>query len=185
MKTLHLMVTSLCGRNCPHCCNKQHDLPPQVTDEDIAQCDTLCITGGEPFLFSNPVEIAKYYRRKYQNIHIVYVYTNATELLYYLQHRQDVSGFKLFDGLNIGIKNKDDLLAFSSLIYELSDVFKEKIYLISNRVYLMMSDSMNALAYKSISDFLEKVNLKAVFSIIDRKWQENFVPADNSIFRRA
>ena len=32
---IHLMVTSLCDRNCPYCCNKQYDLNdiPYVTDE--------------------------------------------------------------------------------------------------------------------------------------------------------
>ena len=50
--TLHLVVTSLCDRNCYYCCNKEYDIHnlEYVTDDDLKKCDLLCLTGGEPFI---------------------------------------------------------------------------------------------------------------------------------------
>ena len=44
---IHLLVTSLCNRICEFCCNKQYDLNsiPYVTDEELKNCHTLCLTG--------------------------------------------------------------------------------------------------------------------------------------------
>ena len=85
-KTLHLMVTPLCNRNCKYCCNKQYTLSdiPIVTDKELKETEILCLTGGEPFAFTDPCAIAQYYKRKYSNIKSVFVYTNAMELAKYL-----------------------------------------------------------------------------------------------------
>ena len=50
-KIIHLLVTSLCNRNCKHCCNKQYNLNDvqHVTDEELREAEIICITGGEPF----------------------------------------------------------------------------------------------------------------------------------------
>jgi MoaA/NifB/PqqE/SkfB family radical SAM enzyme len=78
-KIIHIMVTSLCKRNCEYCCNKQYDLNdiPYVTDEELRNAHTLLLTGGELFAFANPPEIAQYYKSRYPNIKAVYVYSNA------------------------------------------------------------------------------------------------------------
>ncbi len=104
-KIIHLMVTSLCDRDCPDCCNKQYDLNniPYVTNEELKNANTLCITGGEPFKFSNPNEIARYYRIKYPNIKNVYVYTNAIELEEYILRGKHL---EYIDGVSISIKTK-------------------------------------------------------------------------------
>ena len=54
------MVTSLCNRDCKYCCNKQYDLNdiPYVTDEELREAETLCITGGEPFAFTKPGDVS-------------------------------------------------------------------------------------------------------------------------------
>lgn len=48
-KTLRLLVTNKCSRNCPKCCNKQFNLDkiPIVTSYSYRE---ICITGGEPLL---------------------------------------------------------------------------------------------------------------------------------------
>lgn len=85
-KIIHLMVTPLCNRNCKYCCNKQYDINniPYVTDEELREAEVLCLTGGEPFLFTNPCWIARYYKKRYSNIKRIYVYTNAKELYLWL-----------------------------------------------------------------------------------------------------
>ena len=163
-KIIHLMVTSLCDRDCPDCCNKQYDLNkiPYVTDEELKNADTLCITGGEPFKFSNPNEIARYYRTKYSNIKNVYVYTNAVELEEYLLRGKHL---EYIDGVSISIKNKVDAFVFKSYIATDKRITK----LPSNRLYV----------FNNLFD--EEVD---GFTVIQREWQKEFVPANDSIFRK-
>ena len=83
--TAHIMVTSLCDRDCQYCCNKQYDLNsiPYITKEELDQMKHVYITGGEPFAYSNPCEIAMNLKLNHKNIESVIVYTNALELAYY------------------------------------------------------------------------------------------------------
>ncbi len=169
-KIIHIMVTSLCGRNCPHCCNKQYDLNsiPYVTDEELRNADTICITGGEPFLFANPPQIATYYKQKYKNIKNIYVYTNAFELAQYLMDSPCVD-MSHIDGVSVSIKHRKDVTFFNVLVGD------ERIEgMKSNRLYLF--------------DIGETVHISPMltsFNVIHREWQEEFKPADNSIFRKA
>lgn len=162
-KIIHLMVTSMCDRNCEHCCNKQYDLNsiPYATSEELFKADTVYITGGEPFEYSNPCIIARYLKTEF-NIPRVIVYTNACELADYLS-----DGLKLFyiDGLTVSIKNNFDLVSFENEIVHNEEVEQ----LQSNMLYvfedLYPEDSGN-------------------FIVRERKWQEKFVPNPNSIFRK-
>jgi len=161
-KIIHIMVTSLCSRSCKHCCNKQYDLNdiPYVTDEELKEAETLCLTGGEPFAFTNPCEIATYYKHKYKNIKNIYVYTNAVELAKYLQYNT----IRDIDGISISIKTKADALVFDG-IKDRKDICQ----LASNRLYVF--DNL----------YTEKTQ---GFNVIHREWMEDFQPANDSIFRR-
>lgn len=169
-KVIHLMVTSLCLRNCPHCCNKQYDLNdiPYVTDEELKECEVLCLTGGEPFEFANPEKIAIYYKKMYKNIKKVYVYTNALEL-YNFCRRNYLTYTNDIDGYNISIKTKADVEAF----YNMKDYsrfgFKE------NRLYVF--DEL-------ITEPTISTMTPYKWVVTQRNWQEDFKPADDSIFRK-
>lgn len=162
-KIIHLLVTSLCNRNCKHCCNKQYDLNdiPYVTDEELKNAHTLCLTGGEPFLFCDPCAITHYYKRKYPNIKNVYVYTNATEFASWLG-RNCIYGI---DGVNVSIKTKEDATMFDMVIANNDSVME----LSSNLLYV----------FNNLYDKEPKG-----FTVIKRDWQEDFEPAYDSIFRR-
>ena len=162
-KVIHLLVTTLCNRDCKYCCNKQYDMNdiPYVTDEELREAEILCITGGEPFLFTNPCEIAKYYKLRYKNIKKVYVYTNACELSGYLLQNPLYS----IDGLNIAIKTKSDAISFNNLIKDNESVLN----LEGNRLYVF--------------DNLYKDKPQG-FEVFHREWQEDFEPANDSIFRK-
>jgi len=164
MKTLHLLTTSLCLRNCINCCNKQMNLNniSYVQEEDILQCDTICITGGEPILYSNCCGIAKYFKEKYKNIKNIYVYTNANELLIYLSNKGLLD---YLDGLSISIKSLKDVFAYYSIMKTYN------IELKSNRVYVF-------------DNLLKKDKVPSNWEYIERYWQEDFKPADNCIFRK-
>lgn len=164
---IHIMVTQLCDRNCRYCCNNQYDLNiiPYVNGEELKNAHTICLTGGEPFAYSQPVEIARYFKQKYPNIQKVYVYTNAYELDLWMQKQVNID-LSNIDGLSISIKNTKDLFAFESALRENREVLKLK----SNHLYVLN----NLLNEESCNGF----------NIIKREWQQEFVPAKDSIFRR-
>lgn len=164
-KVIHIMVTSLCNRKCPDCCNNQYDLNdiPYVTDEELKRADTICITGGEPFAYSNPCEIAFLYKTKYPNIKKIYVYTNALELANYLH---DGGTIYSIDGLTISIKNEIDSLYFKRFLYN-----NEKVNALSDNLLYVFPG-------------FEDVRCPENMTKKKRVWQKVFVAAPNSIFRK-
>ena len=166
--TIHLLTTSLCDRDCKYCCNKQYDLNdiPYVTKEELSNCHTIYITGGEPFLFSQPNNIALYLRKKYPNIKNVGVYGNANALREYLLNGGDLN---FITHLSISIKNIQD---YNSLSYIITNPKVMSRYKQNNRLYLMY--------------FLQELPNKTseIFTIINREWQEKFIPDSDSIFRK-
>lgn len=166
---IHLFVTPLCNRNCPFCCNKQYNMNdvPFVTDTELKEAHTLLITGGEPFKYAQPCEIAGYYKERYPNIKNVYVYSNAKELLEYTCNNE--GGIYNIDGLSISIKNQEDMKAFEKLLMYLRYNVDE-LQLSSNRLYVFQ-------------DCLIPEHL-GNFQLIKREWQKEFEAASDSIFRR-
>lgn len=163
-KVIHLMVTPLCNRDCKFCCNKQYSIEdiPTVSDEELRKAEVLCLTGGEPFAFTDPCNIAQYYKKTYRNIRKVYVYTNAYELSNWIDNANRIHDI---DGLSISIKTELDAFAFQKYI----ETDPEICSLSSNRLYVFH----NLYTEKSKE-----------FEVIHREWQENFEPANDSIFRR-
>lgn len=163
--TAHILVTPLCIRDCKYCCNKQYNLNeiPYITDEELLNAKHVYITGGEPFLFSNPCMISYMLKKKYPNIERVVVYTNATELCDYLNNYNLLYSI---DGLTISIKNWKDKEVFEKFLSFDSEVLKLR----HNRLYVFPG-------YEDTKcpDLIQKMN---------RVWQKEFVPAPNSIFRK-
>lgn len=167
-KVIHLMTTTLCSRDCPYCCNKQYDIDqvPTVTDEELKECEVVCLTGGEPVRFSNVKAIAA--RLKTKNRHIkVYVYANAMELYFYLKTDKNWMGRRLIDGWSVSIKHGEDARLFKKLV----ELFPKDFLNKSNRLYVY-------------DNLFPKEDCPDCFEYFDREWQEDFKPADDSIFRR-
>lgn len=167
---IHLMVTTLCTRDCPHCCNNQYDLNsiPQVTDDELKEAHTLCITGGEPFAFTDPNAIAKFYKTRYENIKNVYVYGNFYEFYKYL-----ADGYKelsSIDGFTLSLKNFSDMVAFVNLM-ACCDSLADSLFRGKSNILYYFGDDYEP----EDSEY---------FTIIKREWQHEFEPADDSIFRR-
>ena len=76
---LHLMVNNVCNNNCPLCCNKQYNVDEIqiVTVEELKQTETICITGGEPFLSPNLTNFIFNLIIQYTNIKNLYIYTSG------------------------------------------------------------------------------------------------------------
>ncbi len=165
---IHLLTTSLCDRNCKYCCNKQYNLNdiPYVTEDELKNCHTIYITGGEPFLFSQPNNIALYLRKKYPNITNVGIYGNAKALSDYLFSRGDLN---FITHLSISIKNILDYISLSYIIAHRKVRTRPK----QNNILYIMYDSQEL-----HEEVLE------IFTVIHRDWQEEFIPAPDSIFRK-
>lgn len=165
-RNIHLLTTSLCDRNCPYCCNKQYDLSmiPQVSDEELRRAENIFLTGGEPFAFSRPNEIADCLKCKYKNIKKVIVYTNAYELWLYLASQQSLSRI---DGVTVSLKEWRDKDYFESMAFLLEAYPNCK----NNWLYYF-------------EDYLIDELDTSGFKVFAREWQPDFVPAPDSIFRR-
>lgn len=165
-KNIHLLVTSLCERNCPFCCNKQYDLSnvPQATEKELARAENIFITGGEPFAFARPNEIAGILKLRYLNLHKVIVYTNAYELYRYLYNGGSLCHI---DGLTISIKDWTDVDCWNNICKYM-------------RHYPQCKENW---LYYFDDEFIENLDTTN-FVVKKRVWQKDFTPAPDSIFRR-
>ena len=166
-KIIHLFITDRCNRRCKYCCNKQYDINSieVVTEEELREADTIFFTGGEPFfaVIPDPCKLALELKTKYPNIKKIYVYTNALELFTYLRTHAVLYGI---DGLTISIKNSFDRSTFKCLIKN------EYIQALAGNIRLYTFDGFDDI---ECPDWIDKRH---------RDWQIDFVPADDSIFRR-
>lgn len=170
---IHLMVTSICDRDCPLCCNKQYDLTtevPQVTDEELRKAHTIYLTGGEPFAFANPNAIARHLKYRYSNIKAIRVYTGARELSDWLIDHDEwalasVRTLDDIDGVTVSLKNPSDVVCFDRVIRCDSRILEMS----SNMLYVF-----GDLAPRELGNFIVK----------PRVWMEDFIPDKKSIFRR-
>ena len=168
-KNVHLMVTNICLRDCKYCCNKQYDLNsiPYVTDEELKQAENIFITGGEPFAFAQPENIARLLKNKYHNIKNIFVYTNAKELWEYVV---DGGSFDHIDGLTVSVKNKNDMYAVNEAEV-LTTVKNMAPQLKSNWLYVFPGLGIDE---SKLGNFIYKT----------REWQKEFTAASDSIFRK-
>lgn len=174
-KTVHIMTTNLCDRECRLCCNKQYNVKdiPVVTDKELDQVEDVFITGGEPFAYGpDPCEFAVELLREFPNIKRIIAYTNAFELSNY------IIGGNLYglDGLTISIKDHNDYFAYLKLVDNAR--IRQMRYV---RVLVMHGDTEKQLE-ELYFDICQKSPEN--FEVMIRPWQKVFKPDPNSFFRR-
>ncbi len=164
-KVIHLMITDKCDRNCPDCCNKQYSISdiPTITNEELTKAKRIYLTGGEPFAYGKPEEVAGTIKFCFPNIERIVVYTNAVELYHYIKNG---GTFNHIDGLTISIKNNADLLVFKHHLEQNQEILK----LPYNRLYVF--------------GVFKDLDCPESFHKVEREWQKDFVAAPNSIFRK-
>ena len=174
VKRIHLLVTNLCTRNCPNCCNKCYSLNdiPVVTEEELSKAEWLFLTGGEPFAFTNPSAIACYYKEKYPNIKNVIVYGNASDFNEYLFVKK--GSMKGIDGVSLSVKDLNDVMSWRNIHQRRYDV-----NWITN-----FGSLENNIVYNFTSSPLDPLSS---FPIVKREWVDykEWKPSPDSIFRRA
>lgn len=204
-QTLHLFVTDKCPYKCPLCCNKAYptETIPVVTVEELKSSDIVCITGGDPFMppFSRDVfQMIIWLRNQYKNIKKLYIYSSGVFFGGELEYESwkaiitpRLLGNSGIDGISFGPKSENDWNGIINFVKEYKNLkYKEffKAYVdeecgnvvpTENRLYVFPEWESR---FKQITnDYPNFVNnLHA--TVFHRKWQANFKPAENSIFRR-
>jgi len=107
---LRLLLTSVCNRNCPKCCNNHYDLAGLPVEHNFTNYSEVMLTGGEPML--DPVLVIKVARdiREQNSAAKIYLYTakvnDVLSTLDVLSH---------IDGLTLTLHNQKDVKPFRRL----------------------------------------------------------------------
>ncbi len=115
MKTLRLLFTAKCNRNCLGCVNKDWNLQnlPKINSFDF---DEIIITGGEPLLF--PEQLIGYIKaiRAISKAKI-YVYTAMTVVNGTFKPFYDILPY--VDGVTLTLHNQKDADNFKHVLYSM------------------------------------------------------------------
>lgn len=175
-KIIHLYTINECGKKCPMCCNNLYDIDklPVVTVAELKSANTVCLTGGDPFLYEGLSDFVKTFRKQYPNIKKMYAYTSGHALFRYLKN--DWLYLTGLDGVSIAPKDAGDWLDLRAMLS--NNIYKNIIKaMTSNR--LMVFDSQKVYFDK----FMKDIDL-SIFTILGRKWDKEFITQDNEVFRR-
>ena len=109
MKTLRLIVTEKCHRNCEGCCNKQWDIKALPVCRSFEGYDEIILTGGEPLRFrENLIALVQSIKRQTESP--VYIYTA------FLDSEMEVLVALCFaDGITLTLHEMEDIEPFLDL----------------------------------------------------------------------
>ena len=180
--TMHLFVTKKCTNNCPLCCNKNYDIEkvPLPTEEELSSVNTICLTGGDPFLLGEKLDKIINDLRKRENIKNIYVFTSGYACLLYLRKFGKLPNI---DGITFSPKSKSDIKALDLLMGYYSLLF---LSLKSNRLYYFINkyDDCNYTIDNDQLYLIADANTFLGCKIFFRTWVEDFNSPENEIFRR-
>ena len=175
-KIIHLYIINECGKKCPMCCNKFYNMDklPTVTADELKSADTVCLTGGDPFLYSGLQMFIDRLRKQYPNIKNLYAYTSGSALYHYLNFNW--AYFNKLDGVSIAPKDVNDWTALKNILQ--NDRYNICISVMkSNRLMVFGNQKAN------FEMFQKDIDL-SMFTILSRKWDEKFNVPENEIFRK-
>lgn len=181
---IHLYMLNTCTHKCKLCCNKLYSVDeiPVVTVEELKRANTICLTGGEPFLIDSICDFAGDIKAQYPNIKQVYVYTCGDSLWHWLEHH-NLSALQNIDGVNISPKNKYDVECVRK-IFNNPNYREDILRLWSSRIYVFPNVRFLEFDHEVFSwPKMLRLDGYESIKIIDREWQEDFEP-ESGIFRR-
>ena len=108
-KKLRLLLFKACNRRCPGCCNQYWDLDNLEVCTSFKGYDEILLTGGEPMLKPDLVEIVIKMIRLENPKAKIYMYTAKIDTvhIHYI--------LKLIDGLTLTLHNQKDVKPFMDL----------------------------------------------------------------------
>lgn len=107
IKTLRLLITEKCNRNCPGCCNNQWNLNKLDICNSFKPYNEIILTGGEPMLKPHYVKSIIQLIRK-ENQCPIYMYTAKVDNI-----QESLSVLFFLDGITVTIHDKKDWDSFS------------------------------------------------------------------------
>ena len=166
MKTLRLLMTEDCNRNCEGCCNKDWDLKNLPVETNFRKYDEIVVTGGEPLLYP-PDLMALVYDIRTQNPEAkIIVYTAKTNDVKAL-----LSVLAVVDGLTITSHDLQDLMNFMAFDVAIPDYLRYK--------------SLHLNVFEGIINGLFSETYKTNWKIKNNvKWIKNCPLPENEVFRR-
>ncbi len=109
MKTLKLLITEECNRECPQCVNEQWDLVNLPVEDNYSFYDEIILTGGEVMLDPHYLEkVIKIIRR--QTRAKIYVATAKVD-----DYFATLNVLNMVDGIIVTIHETSDIIAFFKL----------------------------------------------------------------------
>ena len=180
-KVAHIIVTDKCGHNCPMCCNRNYDIHeiPNITREELESVETICLTGGEPFMSKDIDMFIDKLRPYAKNL---YVYASGAELYNYWKKNNKVPNI---DGLSISPKTMSDYRLLIELLK--NDCFRSMLRCKSNRLYIFIKQIDPANFQTEEEDFDAVLGLiilaQSLFNVFFRVWKDEIVSPEGEIFR--
>ena len=180
----HLFIIRECEHKCALCCNRLYDIDqlPVITVNELKNADTVCLTGGEPFLLPNRslIDLCLGIRKQYPNIQHLYIYTSGGRL-HLFSDREWEYLFQYIDGINIAPKSPYEYHLLANLL----DI--QQPYASEFTEYARQNEKSNRLyVFPDLWDEYEKIKklLPSTFQVIGRKWDQEFKTPDNEHFVR-
>jgi hypothetical protein len=172
---LHVYMLKECTHKCPHCCNNLYDIDklPVLSGGLIDKADTICLTGGEPFLLSDIGVTAAVLHHEHKNIKNVYAYTSGGKVLcnYILQNKGNMGGL---DGITIAPKSDYDW----HMTAEAFHLYTPDRGLASLKSVRLIVFKEQVKHYEHYVDAFEGTNAQ----ILCRFWDDKFNTPDNEVF---
>lgn len=180
----HIVITKYCDHDCLLCCNKFYDLDrlPTVTGDNLREANTVCLTGGEPFVLQPDTisGLSKALKEQYPNIQRIYVYTSGLRLGDFVGKEIGYM-YRFIDGINVAPKSIKEWRSFVEFIKK--DIWRfmpDRFASSSNRLYVFPEQQGNW-------DSVRKeycIHLDSIWKVIGRKWDNTFNTPDNEHFVR-
>lgn len=179
-KVAHIIVTDKCGHNCPMCCNRNYDIHevPHITKKELEDVETICLTGGEPFM-SKDIDMFIDKLRPYAKK--LYVYASGAELYNYWKKNYKVPNI---DGLSLSPKTMSDYQLLIELLQD--DCFLAMLRWKSNRLYIFIKpiDPANFQTEEDLDAVSKLINLaQSSFKVFFRVWKDEIISPKGEIFR--
>ena len=136
-KTLRLLLFEECDRSCSGCCNKDWDLNTLPVCEDFTGYDEIILTGGEPMLY--PERILKV-------VDLIRSVTEVPIFVYTAKCDHPITFLNILsvvDGVTLTLHNKEDVLSFLSLMWEMRNTTRWNVLSKSLRLNIFKEVEFN------------------------------------------
>ena len=151
MKTLRLITTYDCPRNCVGCCNKQDPFKPeavQTWDQNLLDIEMVILSGGEPLMYPfSTLTLAEFIRMEKPDVKLI-LYTAKVD-----EPDMIENCLNFFDGITITLHEQADVDDFRKLNFQL---LGRRTWLLDNNKSLRLN-VFKGVDFSLVNDSLWKI----------------------------